>query len=664
MPKTRMVLDAAGLLNGLAVATKLRLGFAAMLGLLVAVGAMAWLSADRSLAGIDRVAAGASVALFAARADTELMEARLAVERFLGRGEERDVARFAERNAAAHGSLLEAHALGSAADGAMAYGTAAGAILAAQDRFAADFAELVRERHAIDAANARFARSAEETRKLLAEARAAETEGGDMLTMAAIADAGEQFLLARLEAMRFAADKDGAVAERVLAAIGGAKASLNDLRGLSIVPGQSSRLTRAAKLVAGTAVDFDGVVALTRAMEERVDGSMAATGDAIASQRETLRAGAADRQRTAADTAHWTAVMAIRTALALPAAALVVGAGLSWLIARSIARPIRAMTAAMGRLADGDCTVAIPALGQRNEVGAMAAAVAVFRNALVRTRAMEQDARDADAARAQERRDAMLSLADRFERRVLGIVAVLATATTAARDSSVDLSAMAGQTVADATGALAASVDEIDQRIGGSTQVAHQAAQEAHRTRDSIDGLVRAAGEIDQIIALITGIAGQTNLLALNATIEAARAGDAGRGFAIVAQEVKALALQTALATDSIQGKMVDIKDATARVLAAIDRINGTIGQMNGAATAIAAAVEKQGGALREIAHSVRHVTRGAADASANIAGVERIAAETGLLADHVRQASQQLTDEAAHMHSEVSAFIASIRSA
>ena len=89
------------------------------------------------------------------------------------------------------------------------------------------------------------------------------------------------------------------------------------------------------------------------------------------------------------------------------------------------------------------------------------------------------------------------------------------------------------------------------------------AVSRADQTDERIGQLSRAAQQIGEVVKLITAIAEQTNLLALNATIEAARAGEAGRGFAVVASEVKSLASQTAKATDEISCHISGIQSAT-----------------------------------------------------------------------------------------------------
>ena len=177
---------------------------------------------------------------------------------------------------------------------------------------------------------------------------------------------------------------------------------------------------------------------------------------------------------------------------------------------------------------------------------------------------------------------------------------------------------------------LGASVQEISRQVQGSANLAQAAMSEADDTAQLVQALSRAAAKIDDVVGLISSIAGQTNLLALNATIEAARAGEAGRGFAVVATEVKELASQTARATQEIAGQIGQIQTATDHAVTAIGAITGRIRDINAMATTIAAAVEEQGAATQEIVRNVAQASAGTSDVTSNIVGVAGAAEETG----------------------------------
>ncbi len=256
------------------------------------------------------------------------------------------------------------------------------------------------------------------------------------------------------------------------------------------------------------------------------------------------------------------------TALVATAVALAVAAAAMLFALFGIARPIQRMTGAMGRLAEGDATVAIPGTGRRDEIGAMAAAVQVFKDNLIHTRALEEETALARAGAEAQRRRAVQEMADGFEAAIGGVLAAVteaaldlranaeamtSTATrTAERSAAVASAAQEAAahvgTVAVAAEELGASVQEIGRQVDGSADLARGAVDQAGRTAGLVQELSEGAGRIGDVVRLISDIAGQTNLLALNATIEAARAGEAGRGFAVVASEVKALAAQTAKA--------------------------------------------------------------------------------------------------------------------
>jgi hypothetical protein len=168
----------------------------------------------------------------------------------------------------------------------------------------------------------------------------------------------------------------------------------------------------------------------------------------------------------------------------------------------------------------------------------------------------------------------------------------------------------------------------------------------------------RRRGQQDQRDGLIKDIAEQTNLLALNATIEAARAGEAGKGFAVVASEVKSLANQTAKATDDIASQIGSMQSTTTAAVQAIQEITKTIHTISETATAIAGAVEEQQAATQEIARNVQEASAGTQEVSSNIGGVEQAAGETGSSANQVLEASRELQTQGQKLRDEIEGFL------
>jgi methyl-accepting chemotaxis protein len=365
-------------------------------------------------------------------------------------------------------------------------------------------------------------------------------------------------------------------------------------------------------------------------------------------------------------------------------AALVLSSLLGFLLARGISMPITGITEVMRRLAANDKAVEVPFRGRGDEIGKMAAAVQVFKENAIEMERLQSEQEALKIRTEEERRAAMLKLADAFEVSVKGIVETVASAATEMQGAATAMSGTAEetsrqtmvvasaseqasanvQTVATATEELSASIQEIGRQVSTSTQIASQAVLETRRTAETMSGLVEAARQIGDVIGLINSIAGQTNLLALNATIEAARAGDAGKGFAVVASEVKALANQTAKATEEIQVKVSEIQSATGGAKTAVESIESIIARLNEIAATIAAAVEQQGAATRDISSNVQQAARGTQEVNVNIAGVNQAAAETGSAATQVLSSASGLSNEAETLRREVEAFISTVRAA
>jgi methyl-accepting chemotaxis protein len=375
-------------------------------------------------------------------------------------------------------------------------------------------------------------------------------------------------------------------------------------------------------------------------------------------------------------TAYW-------TALAIAAGALLVTGVAGFLVVRPVCRRLVGLTGAMARLAGGDMAVEIVDLDHRDEIGAMAHAVRVFKDNMIeadRLRA-EQEAK----ARAAEAQAAALNrMAEDFERSVGGIVRTVSSAATEMEGAAQSLSTTAEganrqagavasaateagahvRSVASATEELSASIGEIGRRVAKSSAIAKQAAEEARHTNGAVADLAQAAQKIGEVVNLIQDIASQTNLLALNATIEAARAGEAGKGFAVVASEVKSLATQTAKATEDIGAQVAAIQGSTGETVAAIRHIGATIDEINEIAGTIAAAVETQGAATREITGNVQQAAAGTDDVSSTIAHVTRASGEVGQAAEQVLRSAGSLAQQSAQLTQQVQTFLSGVRAA
>ena len=369
---------------------------------------------------------------------------------------------------------------------------------------------------------------------------------------------------------------------------------------------------------------------------------------------------------------------------AMGAGVIALMALLSWLIARDILGALDRQKTRMQHIASGSIDQVVEETERGDEIGRMAETLEMLRQTALTARTLEAKQIATKQQGENEKREALIALADRFDASVGRLVGMMASGSTELETTAQSMTGTAErtnqqatvvstaaaeasarvQTVATAAEELSTSISEISRQVAQSAKITDRAVENARRTDTIVRALADGAQQIEHVAELISSIAGQTNLLALNATIEAARAGEAGRGFAVVASEVKSLASQTAEATKEIGTRISQIQGATKEAVEAIQGITATIEEVSAIATTIGSAIEEQGAATAEIARNVTQTAQATQEVTANIGGVSTAAHETGGAASLVLSAASNLSKQAEQLSGEVNVFLAGVRAA
>jgi methyl-accepting chemotaxis protein len=386
---------------------------------------------------------------------------------------------------------------------------------------------------------------------------------------------------------------------------------------------------------------------------------------------QNIRVEAVANQTALVDAAHAQSEQSALTNIVVAAVGVLVALALALGIAMSILRPLKRVNGDMTRLSENDTHINLVDVTRRDEFGAMARTVAIFRENALKIEQMAEERITLQRIEEEKRRASLGAMAETIEGETTGLVKSVSHQVTRMREAVIEVAAAAervttqtetatsaahdsqshSNAIGDAASRLTTAIGSIANRVERQREIAQDAVGSTDQSARAVDDLREVATSIEQIVDLIRGIAGQTNMLALNATIEAARAGDAGKGFAVVAAEVKNLAQQTERATEQITEHVNAMGSVTDRCVASMEEVGVTVRSMMSISDEVAGDVEHQRceteeitGAIALAGDAVRNVGTAIGAVSDDIDVTRKLSLDLNRRADEVERNVTELT--------------------
>lgn len=390
----------------------------------------------------------------------------------------------------------------------------------------------------------------------------------------------------------------------------------------------------------------------------------------------------------------------------------------SWLFLRNLlTRPLEKIVVVTEQLASGNLNVKVPNFKTNDEIGTLARALKVFQENLIKAeenallnkqmlekqnelvekqqkdseliqqrasqiQELEEKQKNALLQASAERKEFMQKMANVFEESVMEITKVVSSSTEEIHITAENVASNAHassdraskvydkmeksttniQTIASTAEELSVSVSEITEQVKQSVNATEKATTETINANKMMMALSQTTEKIGGVIQLINNIAGQTHLLALNATIEAARAGETGKGFSVVANEVKNLANQTAHATEEIRSQVTAVQEEANQAVSAIQKIGTLIQDVQSISASINGAVSQQELATQEIAKNIQIAANNFNNISESLEAATHDASTNGASAVQVLASVKELAQNTSRLTDEVTGFLKVIR--
>ena len=322
-----------------------------------------------------------------------------------------------------------------------------------------------------------------------------------------------------------------------------------------------------------------------------------------------------------------------------------------------IERPLKRLTRSIDRINKGEA-VAIPYQRRRDRIGILSGAVTSFQNLLIRLK--EED--DRKVKEQQVIQDMIQTMS--------GMIAGIQSKAAAMKENALELNGLAKDTqqqtatatesasktvqqtdaVSVSTRQLKSAVENISEQVARQAELVTDINDVTHASQSDMVHLTQASDQINEIVNIVKNISKETKLLALNARIEAARSGRAGKGFTVVAREIRDLSIQTEDANEEIARKIESIQTASNIIIAHNQSVERRVERLTEASQLISAAVEEQRAVTSEIAENADATTVEMKNVSGKIGGVKAATRETSRFAGDVQSYSEQIALELSNL--------------